>query len=253
MKKLKHITSFLLCVAFGYILSIYTYPKFSSPILVITKIKSLDSPKPETEKEIDKTEALKLPYIVDIPAKYFEADKVFDFTDDPIPGNAYLLGGNLEIVNPPVAIERQTDIKVVNEKYDPEKKLYVDPDFGPKIYSYDIDNDGVFENNIEEGEAMDVDNDGKLEKVIYGSVAMTHQPHKFVIVKNGQIIYKSDYLMSIHLFKSKSSNGFYIIEIFDIGSFPMSGGQRLTRFIHEDGKFIPVWYREMFNLETTKP
>jgi len=253
MKKLKYIITLLFIFSLGYVSSIYTYPRLSIPKLADSKEEPELSPQIETDSVIENNEDQKRPYVVDIPAKYFDPDKVYDNTDAPIPGNIYLLGGNLEITNPPVAIERPTDIKLVNEKYDPEKEPYVVPDFGPIIYSYDIDNDGVFENNIEESESIDVDNDGKLEKIIYGSVAMTHQPHKAVIVKNGQIIYKSDNLMSIRLSGSESHNGFYILEVFNIGSFPMSGGRRITRFINEDGKFIPVWYRDIFDLQTTKP
>jgi len=236
-KKVKYIAGIIFCLCVGYLLAIFTHPMISPA----AKVKSTPMPSRYDEE--------KPSYIVDIPAKYFDPDEIHD----GYPGTTILLGGNLEITNPPVAINRPTDIDVIDEEFTlGEPSTYLDnSSFDP----VDMDNDGKEkEYYLRYGKSMDVNDDGEKEKVLYGSVAMTHRPHKAIIIdENGRIIYKSEEHGSISLFESKSHNGFYLIETFDIGAFPMSGGRRITRFIHEDGKFIPVWYREIFDLQTTEP
>lgn len=256
VRKVKYITGIIFCVSMGYLLAALTRPVITSPIPSTSIIRYLFSQKkdrqnPQTEvSDITQEDDEQQPsYIVDIPAKYFDPENTYNENSE----NIVLTGENLAVSNPPIAIERPGGIEAINEKYDPKEKLLFDLDFGPDVYGYDIDNDGFFEDNIKEGESIDVDNDGRLERVIYGSTAMTHQPNIAVVVKDGRIIYKSDRLGHIYIFGSESKNGFYVSEEFSIGQWPSAGGFRRTRFIYEDGKFIPVWYRESFLLQTTKP
>jgi len=240
MKRAKYIISLIFCFCIGYIIAIYTYPTF------------LKTRPPIPMPTLNQNSSQKTEYIVDIPAKYFDPDKVYDETQAPIPGNIFILGGNLEITKPPVAIDCPTNIEVVDEEFKfghlPITKIPFMSDF-----EADIDNDGEVESNLAYGDQLiDVDNDGKKEQILYSSVGGTHQPHKVIIIKKGRVIYKSEDLLSIFLLESKSHNGFYLANIFDIGAFPITGGHKLTRFIFENGKFIPVWYRESFDLQTTK-
>lgn len=228
MKRGLNIIIYMLCFILGWVLSskhslkdeIILHPKDGG----IVEISS--SPSPAFVDEfgdpiIDQSE-----FLVDISAKYFDPDEVFQFDSE----KTVLFGGDLEITNLPVPIESD-GVEVLN------KKLKVDS----------------FDGDIESGEKIDVDGDGLLEEIFYASVAMTHKPHIAMIVKNNKIIYESDALARAHISGSKSKNGFYISEQFNIGDYPVVGGHRKTRVIFEDGKFIPVWYRERFQLQTTKP
>lgn len=236
---MKRVISLVGCLIIGYLLAIYTYPALTKPRL----LNPFSSNTPQT---LFQEEEEKPQHIVDIPAKYFDPEIAREF-DDMI-----MLSG-IEVVYPPVAIESPADIEVIDREFNFEDEWIGKSPFDVHV---DIDEDGYEEHSFEYGEPVDVDNDGEKEKILYAWVASNHPPHKVYIIKNGRIIYhtKDRGRASISLSESESHSGFYIWEatgettpLFGVGAY------KLTRFIYEDGKFIPVWYQNIFDLQTTQP
>lgn len=96
------------------------------------------------------------------------------------------------------------------------------------------------------GESVDVDGDGKSERIFYYSIAMNHTPHVLNIVKNDKIIFRAEG-PSIQLVKTQSGNGFFTEE-YNWSDIP-TANTKITRYVYKDGKFIPVWYRNIYVLE----
>jgi len=178
------------------------------------------------------------PHIVDIPARYFDPDEIFEY------GNTSTLLG-VDVNLPPVAIE--ISAKGV-QLFDEELDLRV---VNPSSFT-DINKDGYHERDYHYGDPIDVDNDGIKEDVIsVETVVMNHGAADLIIVKNNRIIFKSG-IVAGNIKPSKSNNGFYLNEMIDSGTLLGVGGGRTTRYIYEQGKFIPVWYQNHFDLQTTK-
>ena len=242
MKKLKYIISLLLCISFGYVLSIYTYPRFTNPKPADSKIEPLLNKK-ETVVEQDENE--KRQYIVDIPAKYFDHYKTFEYGDTTV-----LLG--VDVILPPVAINEPVEsIKTIDEFFSTEVKGKFQQDLGPDKILTDVNNDGINEMNFKYMDPIDVDNDGIKEKIVFVSTSMNHSGGEILVVKKDRIIFKSGSGANKGIAESKSNNGFYISEAINAGTLFGVGGGRTTRYIYDQGKFIPVWYREFFDLQTT--
>lgn len=236
MAKFKKIKLLILAIsifAAGFFTCFFFYPKVNNKEVA-------PAPIPIVNQRPD--------YVVDIPVQYFDTDNIFKYGD-----TAVLTSNMLDVSHAPVAIPKPDKFDVIDEEYNPKEKVLIEPDFGPSIMSKDIDNDGDFENNIEFGESVDVDNDGRKEKIFYGSIAMNHGAAKVVIIKDGRIIYKSKERAGMILVESESHNGFYISETIESGSLFGIGAGRITRFISENGAFYPVWYKDSFQLQTTKP
>ena len=106
MKKLKYTFCLLFFFILGYILSIYTYPKFINPKLSDLKTEK----KTQNETEADQNENEKLQYVVDIPAKYFDPNEFFEY------GNTTVLLG-VDVILPPVAINESVENINLNNKY----------------------------------------------------------------------------------------------------------------------------------------
>lgn len=93
-------------------------------------------------------------------------------------------------------------------------------------------------------EKFDVDNDGNKEQIVdMLPPGVNGKGARVDIVKNGKIIFTdSDYYVSIE--PTKTNNGFYLVwtsgDQFDQGK-----GETRTRFVFENGKFIPVWEQEI--------
>jgi hypothetical protein len=238
MKRVTYIVGLILCFFIGYIFAVYTYPKPFKFNPSTTVIPPITNPAKDNKPNLE--------HVVDIPLKYFDPESIFKYGNTTV-----LFSEMLDVSLAPVTIPKPAEIKVINEEYNPKEKVLTEPDFGPKIYGKDIDNDGDFENNIKDGASIDVDNDGKKERTVYGSIAMNHGSAKVVIVKNGRIIFRSDEKAGFQLIESKSHNGFYITETIESGSLFGVGGARITRYIFENGGFFPVWYKDTFELQTT--
>lgn len=243
---IKHTAILTVCFLLGYLSASYLNPKFLSHPNSTISIK-------ETSPSTTKNNPPKPNYLVDIPAKYFDPDRSYEMTNGEGKIEYLLLGNNLEVVGPPIPIPLPKNIEVINEEFKYQKldvtKLPILSD-----KEADIDNDGNIENNLMyDSRTFDVDGDGKKEKFLYGSIAMNHRPQKVIVIKDGNIIFKSEYLMEIGLYESESNNGFYIGHTIDAGTFPYSGGRIITRYIYDKGKFVPVWYKEVNDLQTTIP
>ena len=242
MKKLKRITSFLLCVAFGYILSIYTYPRFLSPKPYDSKIEPSLYEEPESSPLITtdittNEENKKRPYVVDIPAKYFDPDRAFEYGDTSV-----LMG--IDVIFPPVPTNISAkNIKVINEQLPIDEIKKSQKEVGPEdsVVWTDINKDGIKEFRIDYLDPIDVDNDGVKEEIILVPTSMNHGGGEILIVKNNRIIFKSGNNAGANISGSKSNNGFYTVETIDAGTLFGVGGGRRTRYIYDQGKFIPVW------------
>lgn len=102
----------------GYLAAVLTYPRPFDTRLKDTTSES--SPVVKTNPD----------YVVDIPAKYFDAEGVYNTTDDPIPGDTYILKGGIEVKHPPVEITPPLDIQVVNEEFSPKEVSRLEVDIG---------------------------------------------------------------------------------------------------------------------------
>lgn len=255
MKKAKYIVGLIFCFGIGYLLAAFTRPVIISPILSTSIIKSLFFQKEDRQNSQTKisditqeNEDQQPQHIVDIPAKYFDPREKIKFDD------VIMLGG-IKVVYPPVALKTPTDIELTNKEFKLTDELIQQAaGLSPNDW-IDIDNDGIKEHDFEYSEPIDVDNDGKKEEILYAWTASNHPPHKVYVIKDEKIIYhsKGRGRANISLSESESHNGFYIWET--TGETPLFGvgAYKLTRFIYEDGKFIPVWYQKTFDLQTTKP
>ena len=99
------------------------------------------------------------------------------------------------------------------------------------------------------GDPVDVDGDGIKEQIFYYSTAMNHTPHIVTIVKDNKIIFRTEG-PSVKLVSTESGNGFYIEE-YNWNDVP-SPNTKITRYVHTEGKFIPVWYRKAHVLEVRR-
>ncbi|OGC60091.1 hypothetical protein A2380_00990 [candidate division WWE3 bacterium RIFOXYB1_FULL_43_24] len=131
-----------------------------------------------------------------------------------------------------IPIQKETDIKFENLN-EPFARFNDLPNMDPSHDPY-------------WGESIDVDNDGKAERVFYYSIAMNHTPHILNILKDDKIIFRAEG-PSIQLVKTESGNGFYTEE-YNWSDIP-TANTKITRYIHKDGNFTPVWYRNIYVLE----
>lgn len=95
----------------------------------------------------------------------------------------------------------------------------------------------------------DVDADGILEKIYYIPVAMNHGAAKFQIIKNNQVIFESKDTANRWFEKTLSGDGFYLFEGLRDEDGAWNIGNRRTRYVHLDGKFVPVWYQDEYKLK----
>jgi len=179
----------------------------------------------KTDQVAEKENGMDFQHIVDIPTAYFDPDEVFEY------GDTNTLKG-IEVNLPPVAINIPAeDIQLYNDELD---SLKTD------------EHTGIYRDN-----QMDVDGDGAKETVssIEG-LAVSHGATEKIITKNRKIIYRTG-IIAGNIKPTASGNGFYIYEMIYSGTLFGVGGARTTRYIYENGKFIPVWYQDHFDLQTT--
>jgi len=213
VKILKVITLLLL----GYAIAIYAY----RPPIPQDQPKSL----PEVS-----TPPKSPQYLVDIPAKYFDPDKIFEY------GDTLTLEG-IKVTYPPVEIEYSSETELINEEFKglssfPRKTTHL-----PKYL-----------------ESINVDDNYQAETIVFVPTAMNHAAGEIWIIKDGFVIFKSEDGANISITESKSHNGFYISEAISSGTgLAFFGGYRQTRYIYENGTFRPVWYQDTFDLQTTQP
>ena len=210
-------------VPISFLVIIFLLFKVYRPSVGVINNKTPDIVNSETEKI--KGDMLNKRYITDLPLEYFDGQNN---------------GGNGEYtyldkmgywgeINP---VQNKNDIKFSNLN---------EPFTGfDSIYNKDPSHDPYW------GESVDVDNDGESERIFYYSIAMNHTPHVLNIVKNDKIIFRAEG-PSIQLVKTQSGNGFYIEE-YNWSDIP-TANTKITRYIYKDGKFIPVWYRNIYVLE----
>lgn len=181
----------------------------------------ISSPSPALEEA-----KLREKYIINIPAKYFDIEP-FHY------GDTYTLTGifSSESIE---AIPSDPNIKAVNEE------IPVNNCGGlgecPK-YTYTT--------------PIDVDNDAQKEKILRISRGVNHGVEDLYIVKNNRVIFKVQD-RPVQIDASTSNDGFYLTYYWNT-FLGMIGNVTKVRYIHDNGKFIPVWQQISYELQTTQP
>jgi len=140
---------------------------------------------------------------------------------------------NQEITNFP-------EIKANKDIYIMENNIGEDL-FTEQISKYgDIARKFLPENIITSVENFDVDKDGIDEKIIsicglWGNGC----PHRILVVKNNQIVFSTN---GLSVLKTESNNGFTIVWQKE---YKDPYGEMRTRFVFDDGKFIPIYEQEV--------
>ena len=174
---------------------------------------------------VDNFNNVEMSYATDMPLEYFEGDAVGGNGE-----STYLekMGYQGEII--PVVNDVKIDYENLNDPLEGFNNL-------PDMYEL---------HEPYWGEAIDVDGDSALEKVFYYSTAMNHIPHVVNVVKNNNVIFRASG-PSIELVKTENGDGFYTEEY--IWNDTPAASTRITRYIYENGEFLPVWYRKIYVLE----
>ena len=132
------------------------------------------------------------------------------------------------VTYPPVLIDPIPDVKPLNEKFDPSK-----PPGEEKFYLLESDKGNPWKER-----KFDVDGDKTEERVLDANLAMNHTPHVIKIVKNGNVIFEASGA-NVWIDEVYDHNGFFLKVTLDWNK----GTYKKTRYIFQDGKFIPVWYQ----------
>lgn len=135
--------------------------------------------------------------------------------------------GEITVSYPPVLVEPIPKVAVVNEEFNPSQ-----PPAGEEFYTVPGGKYPWQERNF------DVDNDGEDERILSANTAMNHTPHLAKIVKNNRVIFNAKGV-NVWIDESYDHNGFFLSETLDWNT----GAYKKTRYIHKEGRFIPVWYQ----------
>jgi len=158
-----------------------------------------------------------------IPLKYF------DFEANHFNGGHVYLGAPL-ISGLPVTIENPDLSESINKPF-----AEIDANLGSYRAKF-ID-------------PADVDADGILEKIYHIPVAMNHGAAMIQIIKNNQVIFESRDTANRWFEKTVSGDGFYLLEGLQDEDGAWNVGNRRTRYVYKDGKFIPVWHQDEYKLK----
>lgn len=219
-------------IILGFIVSFGSQSIFDYRLQNSEKVQTqIPSPSP-TSQQLAELEQRK--YTINIPAKYFETR----FDDD----SAGLIKlNNVFSSDIPEAIPLDPNIQPLNEdipSFNCGKKETADytEGFCPRLKYTD---------------EFDVDSDGQKEKILRIHMGVNHGVEDLFIVKNNKVIFKiQDRPVSIE--KSKNGNGFYLN--YDFTSFlGQLGSEYTVRYIHDNGKFIPVWHQTHHEVGTSEP
>lgn len=202
------------------------------------------------------------PYYTDVPANYFDTTSTMEFKGDGI-----LIGDDRFTVRtaPKLINIDPSTIDVVSIdlpfKLSLLKKTLKGEPFGSvgmrrvgndaTYYEdkYDLDGDGNAESyGIRILKEADVNSDGEKEMIVVADIAPVHAVRFGVIVnQEGKIIFTSEYFPNFSIWAAEDGNGFYTAEkLTTVGLFGV-GGFRTTRYLHQDGKFIPVWTQDEYD------
>lgn len=199
----------------------------STRLINLKNIKYQQTPQTPSSPSPEQEEAkLREKYVVNIPAKYFDVE-TFEY------GGTYTLR-ELFSSEPVEPIAFDENIKVLNEIV-PENKCE-GPGECPK-YRYTT--------------PIDVDNDRQKEKILRIFRGVNHGVEDLYIVKNNRVIFKVED-SPVQIEASKSNNGFYLTYYFNT-FLGVIGKVTKIRYIHDSGKFIPVWQQISYELQTIQP
>lgn len=96
--------------------------------------------------------------------------------------------------------------------------------------------------------ATDVDSDGLKERIYYVPTAMNHGTAQIWIVKNDKTIFQSREAANRWFIPTPSNNGFYLLEGLQDDAGNWNAGGRKTRYIFREGKFVPIWYQDSYQV-----
>jgi hypothetical protein len=119
-------------------------------------------------------------------------------------------------------------IEAVRDPFNPNE-----PPEGQTFYKHSADEKVWTETNF------DVDQDGKPERILTANTAMNHTPHILRIVKDDFVVFKYDGA-GVYAVPAEDNDGFILIQTVDWNK----NLKRQTRYDHDAGKFIPIWYQD---------
>lgn len=193
------------------------------------------------------------PYFTNVPVNYFDTKSVMDFNDEGImiSDDRFTVKTAPELTN----VDPST-IETINRELPFPLSLLRGTLKGKSLgeggwedKKYDLNGDGdEREFNIRIVKETDVDGDGKKEMIVYASTNYQHGAGMGAIVNQlGKVTFLSEDLPNFSIFSSQDNNGFYTAEkLTTVGLYGV-GGFRVTRYMHQDSKFIPVWTQDEFD------
>lgn len=255
---------------FGIVMTIFVVVFLYTPLKQHTPINTIDTVTKETP--------LSQPPVINLPMKYFPKDtiawgSVRDSIEDTDTWNSAALDIGYHsfptttiTISPDQYSNEVTDLPTI--KSDKEILPIINPEdewasvaearkerfieqiekYGDLARSFLPDDGIVFLNKF------DVDADGSEETIIgICGDGGNHCPHKIIIVKEGKIIFSTWGSMSTkEMISSDTPNGFFIKWANDEQEnqgFSSPSGYMKTRFVYEDGKFVPVYEQEILYVE----
>lgn len=139
-----------------------------------------------------------------------------------------IVADNREDQCPKISITLAEKPVIIKELFDPNE-----PPEGEQFYSV------LGEAGSWSSTTFDVDEDSSPEKILTADIAMNHTPHILRIIKDGYVIFKAKGA-NIGAEEVADHNGFILKETMDW----INDIRKQTRYIHENGRFIPVWYQQ---------
>lgn len=189
------------------------------------------------------------PYYSDVPANYFDTTSKSDLEEGIlISDTRFTVSTAPKLTN----IDPST-IGLVDRKLPFKVSLLKQTIKGKPLGAgwddtYDLMGDGRKEFDIRVVEETDVNGDGEKEMVVRSAISYSHAPGiGYIITQEGRIIFSSESFPNFSIWAAKDGNGFYTAEkLTTVGLFGV-GGFRRTRYLHQDGKFIPVWTQDEYD------
>lgn len=139
--------------------------------------------------------------------------------------------GDKEAGCPKIPITNSTIPEAIKEVFNPNQS----PE-GKEFYKHSPSDVVWTETNF------DVDTDGTPEKILTANIAMNHTPHVLRIVKDTFVVFKYEGA-GVYAEPAENKDGFILMETIDWNK----DIKKQTRYDHDSGKFIPIWYQENCN------
>ena len=148
------------------------------------------------------------------------------------PGDSIPYANAVNVVYPPKPIISTNPVEKIHEKFNPKNSYDETRDL------YVLRGQKAWQEYL-----LDVDADGKKERILSGNVAMNHTPHIALVVKDGYVIFRANGAQT-YITGTGRNNGFLLHETIDWNT----GEEIVTRYLYQDGKFVPAWDQKICNV-----